>query len=75
MQNFLTGYQLSDATWLYLSFVLILAVYFKFSRLWSLRNLDLLLLLMISPGLLMLRSGEEWQAWGTWWLMGVRAWG
>ncbi|MFN7806321.1 MAG: hypothetical protein ACK5TO_20085 [Planctomycetaceae bacterium] len=75
MQNFLTGYQLSDATWLYLSFVLILAVYFKFSRLWSLRNLDLLLLLMISPGLLMLRSGEEWQAWGTWWLMGVSSLG
>jgi hypothetical protein len=75
MQNFLTGYQLSDATWLYLSFVLILAVYFKFSRLWSLRNLDLLLLLMISPGLLMLRSGDEWQAWGTWWLMGVSSLG
>lgn len=75
MQNFLTGYQLSDATWLYLSLVLILAVYFKFSRFWSLRNLDLVLLLLISPGVLMLRSGEQWHDRGTWWLMGVSALG
>ncbi|RPI87469.1 MAG: hypothetical protein EHM42_05165 [Planctomycetaceae bacterium] len=59
MQNFLAGYQLSDPTWLYLSFLLILAVYFKFSRIWLLRNLDLLLLLAISPGVLIVRSLDE----------------
>lgn len=59
MQNFLAGYQLSDPTWLYLSFLLILAVYFKFSRVWLLRNLDLLLLLAISPGLLIVRSEDD----------------
>ncbi len=69
MQKFLSGYQLSDPTWLYLSFVLILAVYFKFSRIWSLRNIDLLLLLAISPGVLMLRSGEPvLESRGTYWL-------
>lgn len=76
MQKFLTGYQLSDPTWLYLSFVLILAVYFKFSRVWSLRNLDLLLLLAISPGVLMLRSDDgSLSDRGTYWLMGALALG
>ncbi len=54
MHEFLTGYDVSEPTWFYLSFLLITAVFFKFGRVWSLRNLDLVLLLMISPGLLML---------------------
>lgn len=33
MDLILRGYQVNDPTWLYLSFLLILAVYFKFSRL------------------------------------------
>lgn len=56
MNVFLPEYHVSDPTWLYLSFLLIIAVFFKFSRLWSLRNFDLLLLLSISPGLLLMRS-------------------
>ena len=44
MDHFLPGgYSLNDSTWFYLSFLLILAVYFKFSRFWSIRNVDLLL--------------------------------
>jgi hypothetical protein len=53
MDSILRGYHVNNSTWLYLSFLLILAVYFKFSRLWSVRNLDVLLLLSISPGLLL----------------------
>lgn len=56
MNFVLPDYQVSEPTWFYLSFLLIIAVFFKFSRLWSLRNLDLLLLLSISPGLLLLKS-------------------
>lgn len=54
MEPFLRGYHVSEPTWFYLSFLLIIAVFFKFGRLWSVRNLDLLLLLTISPGLLFL---------------------
>lgn len=54
----LKGYQVSDQTWFCLSSLLILAAYFKFSRLWSVRNLDILLLLSISPGLLLVRTGN-----------------
>lgn len=58
MEEFLTGYESNQGTWLYYSFLLIIAVFFKFNRLWSLRNVDLLLILAISPGLLLVRKGE-----------------
>jgi hypothetical protein len=41
------------ATWAYVSSLLMIGLFFKFSRLWSLRNLDLLLLIAFAPGLLM----------------------
>ena len=46
----------NQTTWFYLSFLLTLAVFFKFSRLWSLRNLDLLSLLLMTPGVLLVVS-------------------
>jgi hypothetical protein len=59
MGQILRGYALNDPTWFYLSFLLILAVYFKFSRFWSIRNLDLVLLLLVSPGLLLVRNSDD----------------
>jgi len=53
MRDLLTGYDVNEATWFYLSSLLIAAVFFRFSRLWSLRNLDIVLLLSLAPGLLM----------------------
>ncbi|MFN0053337.1 MAG: hypothetical protein ACKV0T_14230 [Planctomycetales bacterium] len=74
MDSILRGYSLNDPTWLYLSFVLILAVYFKFSRLWSVRNLDLLLLLSLSPGLYLVgRDQPDLAAFGYVWLFGATA--
>ncbi len=54
MQQFLYQYDLNPTTWVYLSSLLIIAIYFKFSRFWSIRNLDLIGLLAIAPGILML---------------------
>ena len=68
MDQILQGYHLNDPTWFYLSFLLIVAVYFKFSRFWSIRNLDLALLLLIAPGLLLVRNGDETAAFGYGWL-------
>src|SRR5258707_7146966 len=74
MGQILRGYALNDPTWFYLSFLLILAVYFKFSRFWSIRNLDLVLLLSISPGLLLVRHGEDAvAAFGYVWLFAATA--
>jgi len=56
MESFPPGYDVSPATWFYLSCVLIIAVFFRFNRLWSLRNFDLGLLLAAPVGLLLIRD-------------------
>ncbi|VAX37815.1 hypothetical protein-putative transmembrane protein [hydrothermal vent metagenome] len=68
MDGVLPFYQVEAATWFYLSFLLTVTVFFRFSRFWSLRNLDLALLLSISPGLLFVRQGS---AIGYAWLFAV----
>ena len=47
-------------TWAYLSSFLLLALFFKFNRFWSIRNLDLLLIILLAPGLLMIDGGRRW---------------
>lgn len=79
MSEFLFKYDPpSPITWAYLSGLLIVALFFKFNRIFSIRNLDLFLLLMLGPGLLSLRQGIEnesasTQLFGYWWLFGVNA--
>ena len=53
MRDVLPWYTVNEATWFYLSLPLVVAVFFRFRRVWSLRNLDLVLLLCLSPGLLL----------------------
>ncbi len=65
MEGILHGYTVNDPTWFYLSLLLIVAVFFRFNRVWSLRNLDLILLLSISPGLLI---ADESPGFGFAWL-------
>jgi hypothetical protein len=59
MEEILNGYKVGGATWLYLSFFLIVAIYFRFNRLITLRNGDLLTLLAISPGILLAKAGSS----------------
>ena len=44
--------------WVYLSSLLTICVYFKFSRFWSVRNLDLVGLLLFAPGLVLVAYGR-----------------
>jgi hypothetical protein len=53
------GFDLDGPTWFYLSLLLIIAVFFRFHRVWSLRNVDLGLLLAISPGLILIDGGRN----------------
>ncbi|GHT35325.1 hypothetical protein FACS189427_04350 [Planctomycetales bacterium] len=62
-------YEVQPVTWFYLSALIILAIFFKFNRFWSIRNLDLIGLIMLTPGLLFLASGVS--AWGYFWLFCV----
>ncbi len=58
MSEILFQYKKVDPTsWAYLSSLLMVALFFKFNRFWSVRNLDLLLLIWLAPGLLMVNSG------------------
>ncbi|MCA9105538.1 MAG: DUF2029 domain-containing protein [Planctomycetales bacterium] len=58
MNEFPLGYErVPPTTWAYLSSLLLLAVYFKFSRFWSVRNLDLFLIILLAPGLLFVHFG------------------
>lgn len=68
MEKILSGYTVDDATWFYLSLFLTLTVYFRFSRVFSLRNADLVILLAISPGILLVHQGF---ASGFVWLFGL----
>ena len=54
--------QVAPTTWAYLSSLLTIALYFKFSRFWSVRNLDLVILILLAPGLLLVQYGIDQQA-------------
>lgn len=63
MHDILLQYQrVNPTTWAYLSSLLIIALYFKFSRVWSVRNLDLIGLILLTPGLLFVIYGTEMNA-------------
>jgi hypothetical protein len=50
--------RVSPTTWVHLSSLLTIAIFFKFSRLWSVRNLDLIALILVAPGLLAAQYGH-----------------
>src|SRR5262245_45963123 len=60
MSGILLYYEkVNPTTWVYLSSLLMIALYFKFGRLWSVRNLDLIGLILLAPGLLFVIYGQE----------------
>lgn len=71
MQEILHGYNVNEPTWFYLSLLLILAVFFKFGRLFSVRNLDMVLLLSLAPGILFVKSTATGSTLGYCWLFAV----
>lgn len=60
MSHLLFYYQRPEpATWVFLSSFLLLSIYFVFHRFFSVRNLDVMLLLMLAPGLMMVYEGRR----------------
>jgi len=57
MREILSGYKLDPTTWAYISALMMIGIYFKFRRFWSVRNLDLVALISFSPGLLLVYHG------------------
>ncbi|HEX5472810.1 MAG TPA: hypothetical protein VFW73_13045 [Lacipirellulaceae bacterium] len=59
MREILVQYEpVNPTTWAYLASLLMFAVYFKFNRVFSVRNLDLILLGALAPALLMVQFGR-----------------
>jgi hypothetical protein len=60
MSEFLFQYEkVNPISWAYLSSLLMIALFFKFNRIWSVRNLDLILLILLAPGLLVVQAGRR----------------
>jgi hypothetical protein len=57
MQEILFDYKLNPTTWAYVSALMMIGIYFKFRRFWSVRNLDLAALIGFSPGFLLVYHG------------------
>ena len=50
---------MNPTTWAYLASLLVIALYFKFNRIWSVRNWDLVGLILLAPALLMVQYGSS----------------
>ena len=60
MPDILFHYErVNPTSWAYLSALLTLALFFKFNRVWSVRNFDLFLLILLAPGLLLVQWAWE----------------
>ncbi len=58
MGEILLYYRRPDpTTWVYLSSFLTIGLYFVFHRFWSVRNLDIVMLILLAPGLLIVHEG------------------
>lgn len=59
MEVLLYQYSLNPTTWVYLASLLTIALFFKFSRFFSVRNLDLAGLILLAPGVLLVAQGRS----------------
>ena len=50
-------HKVHPTTWVYISSLMTIGLYFKFGRVWSVRNLDLIGLILLAPGLLVVEYG------------------
>jgi hypothetical protein len=74
--SLVTDLGLSPEVWLFLSFLGCVTLFFKFSRFWSVRNLDLLLLFVLVPGMMLIvgnRGHHPWSAY-IWLFLGSGFW-
>lgn len=72
MHRLLYEYHLDLTTWTYLAGLLTITVYFKFGQIFRIRNLDLLALTALSPGLILTQT-PAWRTAGYLWLFGLGA--
>jgi hypothetical protein len=74
--SFVADLGLSPEVWLLLSLLACVTLFFKFSRFWSFRNLDLLLLFAMVPGMLLIVGNPGHHPWAAyiWLFLGSGLW-
>ena len=67
---------LGPEIWLFLSLLGCVTLFFKFSRFWSVRNLDLLLLFVLVPGMMLIVEDQAHHPWSAyiWLFLGSGLW-
>src|SRR3954467_8929343 len=67
---------LGPEVWLFLSALGCITLFFKFSRVWSVRNLDLLLLFVLVPGMMLIVEDQAHHPWSAyvWLFVGSLLW-
>jgi hypothetical protein len=58
MRDVLFQYYIDPTTWVYLSSMMAIGIFFKFRRFWSIRNLDLIGILAFGPGFLLVANDQ-----------------
>jgi len=73
--SLVTDLGLGPGVWIFLSLWVCLTLFFKFSRFWSVRNLDLLLLFVLAPGMMLIvgNRSHPWSAY-IWLFVGSGLW-
>jgi hypothetical protein len=74
--SLVTDLGLGPEVWLFVSLLGCLTLFFKFGRFWSVRNLDLLLLFVLAPGMMLIvgnRGHHPWSAY-LWLFLGSGLW-
>jgi hypothetical protein len=71
-----TDLGLGSEIWLFLSLLGCVTLFFKFSRFWSMRNLDLLLLFVLAPGMMLIVGNPGNHPWSAyiWLFLGSGLW-
>ena len=74
--SLVTDLGLGPEVWLFLSLLGCLTLFFKFSRFWSVRNLDLLLLFALVPGMMLIVANPHHHPWAAyiWLFLGSGFW-
>ena len=74
--SLVTDLGLGPEVWLFLSLLSCVTLFFKFSRFWSVRNLDLLLLFVLAPGMMLLVGRGDHQSFSAyiWLFIGSGLW-
>jgi hypothetical protein len=74
--SLVTDLGLGPEVWIFLSLLVCVTLFFKFSRFWSVRNLDLLLLFVLAPGMMLIVSNRDHHPWSAyiWLFLGSGLW-